>query len=395
MKRNLFYFDKDEGGGASAPAAPADTSATTPGAAAAATPAQAAPAAPATPADPVAAAAAQATGQAAPAATATVASPTWIDQLKQHNIPVGATEEETIANIRRIAEERRQLEQFRPLVPHVNDFVRNAKAFKEWQESQKKQEPKSQDEPYWKKYFNPPEYNRDWISQVVKDENGNLVPAPGASPDVAVKLMEYQRFRNEQMETFMQNPHEYIAPTVKALAEQIANETIEKRLAAEREKQSNTTFIKQNESWLYDIDPATKMPREQIGFDPATGEQRTFKVLSPWGQHFAKYVERISQQQAARGYHDEEEAKNLAMVYFERDVAQAKLGMNSPAAAPGTATPQDKANQAFLDKANPPGKSEPGGGNSKANEKVTNKNLIQAMLKEMREAGISDAQLVS
>jgi hypothetical protein len=303
-----------------------------------------------------------------------------------------------------IYQQRQALEQIRPLVPHVQNYLRDAQSYNEWraQQAAAAQKPSPED-PFYKPYFNPPEFQESWLNQVTKDAQGNLVPIPGAPHDVAIKVQQYQNFQAEQAKKFLQNPHEYMKPTIETIARKIAQEAIQGQFSQVNDRQSSHEFVQKNTGWLYEIDQATGQPKKQAGLNPMNGQRMEMNVLSPWGQRFSQYVQEISQRQTARGYQDVEEQKQIALAQIQRDYAifeneQYRAGKapspQSPAAAPSAPptrqlTPQEAANAAFLAKQNPA--SPPPRGNAVPGEKkVVNKNLRQEMMSAMQAAGITD-----
>lgn len=358
----------------------------------------------------VAAVAADATGSTSsvasapvdPSAAAVPSSPSWLDNLRSSGIDAGKDEKEALAFIQRIHQERQALEQLRPYVPHVNAYLQNAQKFNEWQRSQQGQQaPASPSGKPWDKYWTPPEYNTAWQSQITKDANGNLVPVQGAPPDVVLKYQQYQQYRSEQAQKFMDNPHEYIAPTVEAIARQQAEQIVQQHLKSIQDRQAAQTFTQTHAGWLFDLDPSTGQPKMQMQVDPQTGQTQNVRVLSQWGNQFSQYVQQVTNDQHTRGYHDEAQIQQIAMSLIQRDFAvwklnsqqQTPLPQNTQATASQATpplTPQQQANQAFLDRANPPGKQGvPARGNVKQPEpeKVSKRNLERVMREELAKAG--------
>jgi hypothetical protein len=152
------------------------------------------------------------------------------------------------------------------------------------------------------------------------------------------------------------------------------------------------------------VDEKSGQPKQTIGIDPTTGQQRMYNVLSPWGQRYGQYVKQIESKQQSRGYNDIEEQKELALTYVQRDYAlwQIQQGQQTPAApvaaapaAPAAApkTPQQLANDAFLNRANPPGKKPGAGAVNPAPVVVNKRNIAQVMREELLAAGMNDGTL--
>lgn len=424
MQRNLFRrflcFAVDDAaggaGGGAAPSAPASTPAA-PASAPASTPSPASGAGgtpPATVVSPAAGAPVAGTSG-APAAPA----PTWLDNLKGAGLPVGKDDAETIAVLKQMHAERQGYESVRHLLPHVQSYLAEAQKYNEWKQQQSKAAPapaaKSSNDPYWKESWQPPEYNQAWLQQITRDEKGNIVPVPGAPPDVVMKIQQYEQFRRDQAEKLLSNPFEFMAPMQKHLEERaraIAQEVIQQTMGNNQARQNALSFVEQNANWLFEIDPASKAPKQKQEIDPTTGQWRTTEVLSPWGERMARYADGVRKQQEARGYFDQAEVQNLAYAQVQRDystwllqsVASGQMtpqqvqAMLNPGAAPPPAagtpgvTPQQAANQTFLDKNNPAAASG-GKGPPPAEEAVTAKTLRRELLKAFREGGITKETL--
>ncbi len=326
------------------------------------------------------------------AAPAVPATPSWLDSLREHNLPVGKDEAETIANLRRIAEERHALESIRGYIPHVQKYLKDAPAFAKWQQEQ--QAPaapakQSADDPWWKPLWSPPEFNPLWEQYIVRGPDGKKEWHPEAPLDVQQKYAEYQRFTQDQVQKFTQNPYEYMGPAIDQRVNSLLEQKLQEQMQRQSEKASTTEFIQKNESWLFELD-ADGQRKQVMGFNPQTGEQTFTPVLSQYGQIYAKHAKAIDQRQAQRGYHDEEEMKELALLMTQRDAAAFQQQPTAPAAAQTPPPdPQKAANDAFLKKANPPGKNTKTGNMKVAEEPITSRNLERAFLKEMQEAGFN------
>lgn len=298
-------------------------------------------------------------GSPAAPGTPAPAQPAWLSSLRESGVDFGTADEKEV--LQRVAQMHRDLQTIRPLAPYVDQFRQHAPAFQQYLQSLNKPAaavPEAE-KPWHAKFWNPPEYNTGWMSQVKQNEDGSLVPLPGASPDIPGKILAYQNFRREQAEKFMSNPATFIEPIVRHLAREQAQELIQQQMRRRDDTQSSQAFVQENQSWLYEIDPATKMVKQQQQFDPSTG-QYTFKPqLSQWGQAFGHYVQQEAQRQGSRGYQDIEEQKRNAIAFVQRDYAIAQLRAHQSSAAPANPgapqlTPQQIVNQQFLQGNNPP-----------------------------------------
>ena len=396
-----FRYAADEGGGA-APAIP-DAGAGQP--AVPATPAASVPSSAATPA----ASSAASGGSAAPSA------PAWLESLKKDGMDFGADESAAFARIKQLKAERDQLDSFRNYIPHIHDYLQNAKDFQNWRAEQAKQQkaqaqaqtPAQGDQPVWSKYWSPPEYDPSWERRyIVRNPDGTMAWDKNTPPEIIAKAQAYASWRSDQAEKLIANPHEFLAPTVQALAEKIANDVVEKRFGQQQTVGNASTFIQQNRHWIYELGE-NGQPKQAQMFDPAVGQNRLIPVLSPLGKRFQDYATEIHARQQARGYADDDEMTAMAQALTYRDwldadharlkgeLEQLKGGQaGGPQAAP--LTPQQQANADFLKKNNPAGKAQTapvgrGGANvNPAEPKVTRKNLEKTLRDSLIGAGFTN-----
>lgn len=398
---------------ASVPSVPAPApSSSAPAEAASSSPASA----PSSPASSAPATGAPATGAPAASAPSAPAQPSWLQQLRETGVDLGVTDERQATQA--IAQLYRDMQQLRPLAPHLSAYMQHAPAFMKYLQSQQGQAGQVQPGPVqspadpakpWSQYWNPPEYNQSWSQLVTQDDKGNYIPAPGAPPDIVPKLLAYRQFRQEQAEKFMSNPHEYMQPTIQALARQEAERIIDERMSRQRDQQSSTSFVQENSNWLYELDPQTHAPRQTAIFNPATGQYVNSPQLSQWGNAFSGYVQQESARQQKYGYNDVEEQKRNAMAFVQRDFAVARLQalQQQPGQQPGQPqqqppgnpanpqagqlTPQQAANQQYLQAHNPAAGVPPAGGPTMPSPpQVTRGNLAEALRQAFKTNGITD-----
>jgi hypothetical protein len=335
----------------------------------------------------------------APAAAAP-AQPSWLSQLRESGVDLG-TEDESAARTQ-LAQMHKDWTQLRQLQPYLTAYMHHAPKFTEWltqQQAAAKPAPtpgQPSNDPFWKPYFNPPEYNPAWEKQIVRDDKGNLMPAPGAPADVVARYQAYQQFRQDHAERFLQNPHEYMAPTIQHIAKQVAEQLIRDQLSQRDNQSSNREFLQQNSAWLYELD-ATGQPKTTPTFNPMSGQMVQGPVLSQWGQLFQKYAkDRQSYQQQAGYAFDERDMKDYALAMVQRDyaihMARNPQAATPPPGAPGVPakTPQQAANDAFLKNNNPPAAQPGTNGNTVPKPVEVNRmNLEQVLAERMKGIGIS------
>ncbi len=330
----------------------------------------------------------------APAAPPAPQVPSWLSQLRESGVDLGTDEakaRETLAQV------YRDYGQLKSIAPYVSAYMQHAKQFSDYLQSQNQPKPAtpgapgSSDDPYWKSYFNPPEFNPAWEKQIVKDAQGNLVPAPGAPADVVARYQAYQQFRNDQAERFLSNPHTYMESTIKYLARQEAERLIRDQFSHKDNATAAREFVQQNMNWLYEMENG--QPKTTLAFNPMSGDYVQTPVLSQWGQAFQRYArERQAYQQKMGVAFDEKDMKDFAYAMVQRDFAIAQMHRQQPA-APATApaapaapppTPQQQANDSFLRRNNPPAGQPPTGGNTiPKSPEINRMNLEQVMAQRL------------
>lgn len=283
---------------------------------------------------------------------------------------------------------RQEYEQYKQLDPYVKTYMQHAGEFGQWYQNRNKpQEAPKKDVPWYQEFWNPPEYNPHWLSQVETDANGNLVPARGAPPDVVAKLAQYRQFRAEQMEKFISNPPGYFEPIIDRRVEHIARKIVEEQLSGYRQQVSSQQFIEQNAPWLFEKDASGNIKQDSV-FDPATGQFTTQRALTPWGHKFRQYISQEASRQAQRGYEDLEEQKKNAMNQVAIEYLTAQM-MQKPAPQVPQAPQQSalqKSNSQFLSQQGT--FQVPQHGNSvPAETPVTSQNLYHEMLAAAQAAG--------
>ncbi len=54
------------------------------------------------------------------------------------------------------------------------------------------------------------EFRDEWLMMVTRDENGNLVPVPGADKDIPEKILKFAKYREKLLNDFARNPKRFI-----------------------------------------------------------------------------------------------------------------------------------------------------------------------------------------
>jgi hypothetical protein len=120
-----------------------------------------------------------------------------------------------------------------------------------------------QEDPLW----NPPEFNPMWLTQVERDDKGNLTPTAGGTPETVQKVLAWAQYRQEQQDKFWTNPYEYMRPYV----EKVARDLTSSELESSRETMSAQQLVEKNAEWIYEGDPSDRKftPDGQLFFNAA------------------------------------------------------------------------------------------------------------------------------
>lgn len=341
----------------------------------------------------------------APTTPAVPQVPSWLSSLREKGIDLGNDEAGALG---KLAELHGNYNKLAPLVPYVQQYMQHAPAFSKFLADQQKAPAPAPDAnaPFYAKYWNPPEWNPAWERMLTTDASGNVTTVPGAPPELVPKYLAYQQFRKEQAEKFMSNPHEYLKDTISHLAREEAQKIVQQQFGQVDTRRTVSDFMEQNSNWLHDRDAAGQVVM-QSQFNPQTGQYVQIPKLSQWGSAFAEYVREEANYQAQNGLpQDVTRQRDIAMHRIRGDYAVWKMqnptnGVTGTPTAPAPSapamTPQQLANQNFLQQNNPAAGIPPAGGNSTpAPAGPTNRRNFNDMLRDnFKKKGITDEVLIN
>lgn len=231
--------------------------------------------------------------------------------------------------------ERERAQQLQPYAPYAQQYAQHAAEFQQFlaqrQADAQRARDQQQNKPWWAPHWQAPEYDPNWESMVRTDEHGNVVPGPGAPPDVAAKYLNALQFRQQQAKKFLDNPYTFLEPGIKTLAQQVAEQAVQQHLGGYRDQVFAQNFTQQNAGWLYQQTQDGRVATDPFG-QP---------LLSPQGQQFAGYVRHASERM---GLQDVRAQQEFALAMVQRDWYAAQVQQQQ--AASGQARQQ--ANQQFL-----------------------------------------------
>ena len=149
----------------------------------------------------------------------------------------------------------RALQQYQSIVPVAQEYLSNREQFERWRASQAQpqpQAPATQAAPEQPSWWNPPQVKDSYKRYLIRDENGREIISPDAPFDVRASLEEYQQYRAEFAQKFLDNPESAIGPMVEKVAMERAQKIVDERL----ERMQNESYVsgleRENRDWLYD-----------------------------------------------------------------------------------------------------------------------------------------------
>lgn len=151
----------------------------------------------------------------------------------------------------------RALAQYQQVIPLASEYMTNRELFEQWKASQQQaqqpqapaqQAPQQQEEPWW----NPPKLRDAYKQYLGRDENGREVISPDAPLDAKHALAEYQAYRANFAQKFLEDPQSALGPMVERLAEEKARSIVEDRFGRFQEESFVQEVEAKNKDWLYD-----------------------------------------------------------------------------------------------------------------------------------------------
>lgn len=151
----------------------------------------------------------------------------------------------------------RALQQYQSIVPVAQEYLTNRPEFEKWRAMQAQPQQQApvpqpaakQEQPSW---WNPPQIKDSYKRYIVRDENGREVISPDAPFEVRAALEEYQQYRAEFAQKFLDNPEQAIGPMVEKVAMERAQKIVDERLERMQNESYVASLERENRDWLYD-----------------------------------------------------------------------------------------------------------------------------------------------
>jgi hypothetical protein len=148
----------------------------------------------------------------------------------------------------------RALQQYQSIVPVAQEYLQHRPQFEEWRKMQSQPQPQqapqpAKPEPGW---WNPPQVKESHRRYLTRDENGREVISPDAPLDARASLEDFQQYRAEFAQKFLDNPEATLGPMVEKVAMERAAELVDQRFSRMKDENYVAGLEQQNRDWLYD-----------------------------------------------------------------------------------------------------------------------------------------------
>lgn len=147
------------------------------------------------------------------------------------------------------------LQQYQSLIPVTSEYLSKREQFEQFLASQQQaqqapapQQQRIEESPWW----NPPKVRDAYRQYLVRDENGREVISPDAPLDARHALSEYQAYKANFAQKFLEDPQAALGPMVEKVAVERAESIVQERLGRMQEEQFVSSLEQENADWLYD-----------------------------------------------------------------------------------------------------------------------------------------------
>lgn len=131
-------------------------------------------------------------------------------------------------------------------------------AIQQWQQQQQLA---AQQQSAWKA----PEFDPGWLAMVRKDADGNLVAASGADPTLPQKIQAYANWKQQQEQTFWQNPGDFVFGQIQPQLNQYVQQQVQQAIEYDRQVQAQNAWQEKYRSVLFDANGQVTPVGRRIG----------------------------------------------------------------------------------------------------------------------------------
>lgn len=149
----------------------------------------------------------------------------------------------------------RALQQYQSIVPVAQEYLQHRQAYQEWLASRNNPQPQAQapvQPPKPDSWWNPPQLKDSYKRYLTRDENGREVIDPNAPLDAKAALQDFQDYRANFAQKFLDNPEQTLGPMVEKVAVERAQKIVDERLSRMQDEQYVSGLERENKDWLYD-----------------------------------------------------------------------------------------------------------------------------------------------
>lgn len=148
------------------------------------------------------------------------------------------------------------LQQYQSIIPVASEYLSKKEQFEQWLASQQQQaqqqipqpQQRVEESPWW----NPPKVRDAYRQYLIRDQNGREVISEDAPLDARHALSEYQAYKANFAQKFLEDPQATLGPMVEKVAVERAESIVQERLSRMQEEQFVSSLEQQNADWLYD-----------------------------------------------------------------------------------------------------------------------------------------------
>lgn len=149
------------------------------------------------------------------------------------------------------------LQQYQSIIPVASEYLQYREPFEEWRRQQQQVQapaPAAAPKPAMEEssWWNPPKIRDSWKQYLVRDENGREVVSPDAPLDARHGLMEYQAYKAQFAQKFLENPEQALGPMVEKVAMDRAQSIVNEQIQRMKDESYVSSLEKENSDWLYD-----------------------------------------------------------------------------------------------------------------------------------------------
>lgn len=172
-----------------------------------------------------------------------------------------------------------QMHQMNPYIQIGQQVAPHYDKFTAWLQSQGQAvQPGASAEP---KLWDAPEFDPQWLTMVAEDSQGNVIPRPGQSPEIAAKVQRFLSWSHQKARQMVHDPVSTLGPVIEHLAGKKAQEIVQQQVGALRNQAVWDNFTAQNERWLVQHDAQGR---------PVLDRMRGGLMLTEDGQAFLGFL---------------------------------------------------------------------------------------------------------